>query len=52
MTLKKYKRYITLLTLLLALFFIIKQKHHIEKITNLILYSEEITQPPNKNIKR
>ena len=41
-----------LLTLFLALFLIINQKHYIEELTNNFLYLEETTQPPNKKIKR
>ena len=52
MTPKKYKQYIMLLTLFIALFFIINQKHYIEKLTNNFFYLEEITLPPDKEIKR
>ena len=52
MTHKKYKQYIMLLTLSIALYLIIYQKHYIEKITNNFLYLEEMTLPPDKEIKR
>lgn len=52
MTPKKYKQYTMLLTLFLALFLIINQKHYIEEITNNLLYLEEMTLPPDKEIKR
>ena len=47
MTPKKYKQYTTLLTLFLALFFIINQKHYIEKLINNFFYIEETTLQPN-----
>jgi hypothetical protein len=52
MTPKKYKQYTMLLTLFLALLFIINQKHYIEKLTNNLLYLEETTPQSNKKIKR
>jgi len=48
MTPKKYKQYTMLLTLFLALLFIINQKHYIEEITNNFFYLEETTLQPNK----
>jgi hypothetical protein len=41
---KNLKPYLALISLIIVLFFAIREKHNIEKIINNILYQEEIQQ--------
>ncbi len=41
---KNLKPYLALISLIIVLFFAIREKHTIEKIINNILYQEEIQQ--------
>jgi hypothetical protein len=48
---KNLKPYLALMSLIIVLFFAIREKHNIEKIINNLLYQEEIKQYNNKEEK-
>jgi len=48
---KNPKPYLALISLIIVLFFSIREKHNIEKIINNLLYQEEIKQYNNKEEK-
>jgi hypothetical protein len=48
---KNLKPYLALTSLIIVLFFSIREKHNIEKIINNLLYQEEIKQYNNKEEK-
>ena len=48
---KNLKLYLALMSLIIVLFFAIREKHNIEKIINNLLYQEEIKQYNNKEEK-
>jgi hypothetical protein len=49
---KKHITIIILTLLIIFLFFAIKEKHIIEKITNNYLYSDNANLPPDPRIKK
>jgi hypothetical protein len=50
---KNPKPYLALISLIIVLFFAIREKHNIEKIINNLLYQEEIKQSQkNTTIKK
>jgi len=49
---KKYKTIMLLITLSISLIITIRGKTYIEKITNIFLYSDNATLPPDPRIKK